>query len=72
MIRFSRRRLLSSIAVLALVAVAGLSSKPVDASVKRKNNMSNFVSGKNSVTFKSFGVELAGDLFNGIRREADE
>lgn len=30
---------------------------------KKQNNMSNLKAGKNSVTFISFGVELAGDLY---------
>jgi fermentation-respiration switch protein FrsA (DUF1100 family) len=66
MINLTRRRLIQLASTVSALAFAGrgvTANQPSSTSHDRSNDMTTLTAGKNPVTFKSFGVDLAGDLY---------
>ena len=58
------KQILTLISILTLTVGCNQKQNNLETkNTKKENTMSNFKPGKNSVTFTSFGVELAGDLY---------
>ncbi|MBO9399953.1 hypothetical protein [Shimia sp. R9_3] len=65
MIKFSRRSVIQTASIASLLSVAGWGAKAKQTSHSSTEGLSDtpLTAGKNKVTFKSFGVDLVGDLY---------